>query len=308
MENQIVGYVIIDLAQQYVGIRPICPQLNSAQTPLSANESTMSQPPVPESSQNSPLKGLRVLTTRPESDFDLLREHLQKLGAAVVNHPLTEFSPPADLSEIEEIAGWIGDFSMLVFLSRRGVMAADSLVLRGDDPSVPIAAIGPGTRDTLVERGYQVDCVADRSNSESMAELLIDRFGQQSISKPLLILRGDRGSRVLPTMLQGARIPFRELVVYQSKDVAVADPQVLKSLAGGAFDWLTVSSSSIATNAAKLFGDAIGATKVASISPTTSSAAIDAGLSVSAEASDYNAIGLAEAIHEHEIQARRASE
>ena len=110
MENQIVGYVILDLAQQYVGIRPVCPQLNSAQTSLSANESTMDQPSPPESSRNSPLEGVRVLTTRPESDSDLLREHLQNLGAEVVNHPLTEFSPPADLSEIREISGRIGEF------------------------------------------------------------------------------------------------------------------------------------------------------------------------------------------------------
>ena len=147
-------------------------------------------------------------------------------------------------------------------------------MLKGRDPwEIPIAAIGPGTRDNLLERGFQVDSIAEPSNSESMAALLMERFGQQSISKPLLILRGDRGSRVLPEMLEEAGIPFQELVVYESKDVAAADPQVLASLADGAFDWLTVSSSSIAAGAGRLFGDAVGATRVASISPTTSKAA-----------------------------------
>ena len=82
-----------------------------------------------------------MLTTRPESDSDLLREHLQNLGAEVVNHPLTEFSPPALIcQEIREISGRIGEFSMLVLLSRRGVMrahalmGADSLMLKGRDP------------------------------------------------------------------------------------------------------------------------------------------------------------------------------
>lgn len=139
----------------------------------------------------------------------------------------------------------------------------------------------------------------EKSNSESLAASLIEYFGQQPVSLPMLVLRGDRGSDVLSNALHRASVPFREVVVYESSDLQKADPIVCQQLAAGDFDWLTVTSSAIAANAAKLFVTAIGQTKVVSISPTTSAAAIEAGLRIAAEATEYNATGIVAAITKH---------
>ena len=236
-----------------------------------------------------------MLTTRPQSGSDALQGLLQQRGAEVVNCPVIEFAA-ADQGPIKAITERIGGFSMLVFLSRRGVWASESLLQKVAGSPIPMAAIGAGSAECLRQLGYQVTLVPEQSNSESMANALIDYFRQNSLSKPLLVLRGDRGSEVLPQALSRAGVGYREVVVYESRDIQTVDPELRQRLAAGGFDWLTVTSSSIAANTAKLFGAAIGQTKIVSISPTTSAAAVAAGLSISAEATDYSPRGIVEAI------------
>jgi len=242
-----------------------------------------------------------VLITRPASSPDSLFTELQELGADVVRHPLIEFSEPPDLDGVREMESRLGEFSMLVFLSRRAAFAADKYFLGNAVIIPPIAAIGPGTWRCLKTRGYKVSFAPKESNSESMAEMLIEQFRADDCSKPILILRADRGSNVLPIALEQAGVPFKELAVYQSDDVTEADPVILQELSEGKFDWVTVTSSSIAFNAAKLFGSHLRNMKVASISPTTSRAATEAGLVVTAEATDFNASGLVDAILKHHM-------
>lgn len=252
--------------------------------------------------ENGPLDGVRVLVTRPGIKPDSLRTELVEHGAVVVSHPLIEFSEPPDLDHVREVGSRVADYSMLVFLSRRAAYCADEYFLKNAVIVPPIAAIGPGTWKCLKTRGYKVGLVPAESNSESMAETLVEHFRSQNSEKPILILRADRGSNVLPIALEEADIPFKELAVYQSHDVTQANPHVVNDLAKGKFDWLTVTSSSIAFNAAKLFGSHLAQTKLVSISPTTSRAAEEAGLTITAEATDYNTSGIVKAILEHHLK------
>lgn len=240
-----------------------------------------------------------MLVTRPASESDALGLGLRELGAEVVSHPLIEFAAPGDLARIQETSKRLAEFSVLVFLSRRAVLAASDLLIKDVGSLPPIAAIGPGTRDCLQSCGFEVDFVPQEFNSESMADLLIKQHRSTGFSKPILISRGDRGSDVLPTALRHAGIAFEELIIYHSRDVAEADPDILAELSKGKFDWVTISSSSIAANAAKLFGERLSNTKIASISPTTSQTAIECGLSITAEATRYDVGGLVEAILNH---------
>lgn len=250
--------------------------------------------------QNGPLHGIRVLVTRPVTTPDSLVSGLEKLGAETVRHPMIEYASAPDPARLEDISARLDQFCMLAYLSRQAASAFDEQASPDKESMPPIGAIGNGTRECLQQSGYEVEFLPGESNSESMAEILIERFRSLGYSKPILILRANRGSDVLPNALTAAKIPFEELAVYQSLDVTAADPTVLRDLAEGKFQWLTITSSSIACNVARLFSDHVGTTKIASISPTTSQAAAKARLSVTVEATEYNVDGLIDAIVRHE--------
>jgi uroporphyrinogen-III synthase len=111
-----------------------------------------------------------------------------------------------------------------------------------------------------------------------------------------LVVRADRGSDVLSTQLYNAGVEFRQIVVYQSFDVEVADRRVLGDLTMGDFDWVTVTSSAIARATVKLFGQHLEQTKLVSISPATSGQLETLGFSPAAEAKQYNMRGVFQSI------------
>jgi uroporphyrinogen III methyltransferase/synthase len=86
-------------------------------------------------------------------------------------------------------------------------------------------------------------------------------------------------------------------VTYQSRDVDGADPDVTAALEAGTIDWVTVTSSAIARSLVSLFGRDLQKTRIASISPVTSSTLRELGVSVDAEAQQYTMQGLVEALH-----------
>lgn len=264
----------------------------------------MSDSPRPTPGENRPLAGVRVLLTRPPIAPDPLEARLEELGANVVCHPVTRILPPPDTHRIREIAARLGEFSTLAFMSRHAVAAAHEFFLQQAESVPAIAAIGTGTRDVLLGYGHEVRWVPEKSNSQSMAEMLIEQVRSSGLAGPVLVLRADRGSDVLPKALTQAGVAFEELAVYQSKDIDRANPVTSRELYEGKFDWVTVTSSSIAKNVARLFGDHLENTKVVSISPTTSSAATEVGLKVAAEATKYNVQGLVDAILNYREQNR----
>ena len=260
----------------------------------------MSDQSKPSPPENRPLCGVRVLVTRPQREAKSLAKRLEMLGGQAILHPVIRISEAPDPDRLKHALGRLNEFSLVAMLSRNAAVAFDEQFQRSTSkPMPPIAAIGIGTKEILLQSGYEVSCIPKESNSRSMAELLIEQhkqLGPGEESKPILILRADRGSDILPNALAQANVPFEELAVYQSEDVATADPVVLKSLADGRIDWVTVTSSAIAHNVARLFAGCLGKSKIASISPTTTQAAIEAGLTVAAEATAYNMDGLIAAI------------
>ena len=85
-------------------------------------------------------------------------------------------------------------------------------------------------------------------------------------------------------------------MTYLSRDVTQPDPGVAELLSSGQIDWITVTSSAIARSLAKLFGEKLRQSKLASISPVTSAALRELGYEVSAEAVEYTMPGLVDAI------------
>lgn len=120
-----------------------------------------------------PLAGCKVLVTRPKELVSALTEKLRNKGAEVLELPSIQTVPkiPNDsfLRYLEEIAS----FSWLVFTSPGGVkIFYDTLkVIRFDIRKLAhmkIAAVGPGTKRQIEERGMFVDFMPKSFDGKSL--------------------------------------------------------------------------------------------------------------------------------------------
>ena len=262
------------------------------------------QPSDSAQSQGDPLRGQTVLVTRPAEQAGSLREHLERQGVSVIVHPAIEIKPPADFSKLDASLATLkrtDSYQWVVFVSGNGVKHFFDR-LKQQDLSIDllkdrnVAAIGAATLAQLETVGIRKVRSPAVSNSESLAELIIEQASGQRV----LIIRADRGSDELANRLKGATIDFEEVVAYRSTDVKSADPAVVKMISEGKIDWVTMTSSAIASSSIRLFGDAItnsgGKVKTVSISPRTSQAMRDLGFEPDAEAVKFNMAGIVAAM------------
>lgn len=245
-----------------------------------------------------PLFGVRVLITRAAEQADALEDRLSELGAQCFVQPAIEIRPPQDWGAVDAALANLSSYNWVVFSSANGVRFLFDRLLTGGDlrrlGSVKIAAIGPGTAQELAHCHLR----ADVQPAEYRAEALAAELACEARGKRFLLARASRGRELLAEQLTAAGGIVEQVVVYESNDVAAADERIFAMLAAGQFDWTTVTSSAIARSLVRLLGENLRRTKLASISPITSSTLRELGHEPAAEAREYTMDGLVEAIVE----------
>jgi uroporphyrinogen III methyltransferase/synthase len=246
--------------------------------------------------EKTPLAGLHIMVTRPADARDLLAEQLRSLGADVIAQPVIRIGPPADWQPVDAALARWDQFDWLVFSSANGVrFLLDRLRQRelfSLLQSIKLAAIGPGTAEALAQYGLSADCVPEQFRAEALAESLLDKAS----GRRFLLARASRGRDVLAERLTVAGAAVEQIVVYTSTDVEQAEPAVVRRLQANEIDWVTVTSSAIARSLARLFGNDLRRTRLASISPLTSDVLRELGYPPAAEADPYTMPGLVAAI------------
>jgi uroporphyrinogen-III synthase len=206
---------------------------------------------------------VKVIVTRPRDQAGPLVSRLEALGLEVVACPLIEIEPFVDPVDVE-------GYEWVVVTSPNG---ARELVrrARGDLPKV--AAVGPGTAETLRELGVEPAFVPRVSSQDG----LLAEFPRPA-------------GRILFAAAEGARRrPIEELdadfvALYRTRLVRPEDPP------DG--DVVVLASGSAARSFAAL-GVAVPAV---TIGPQTSDAAERAGLEVAAQADTHDLDGLVAAV------------
>jgi len=206
---------------------------------------------------------VRVVVTRPREQAGPLVQRLEELGHEVVECPLIEIEP---LGEPVEVDG----YEWVIVTSPNG---ARELVAnaRGELPKV--AAVGPGTAETLLELGVEPGFVPQVSSQDG----LLAEFPRPA-------------GRVLFAAAEGARKrPIEELgadfvPLYRTRLVQPATPPE--------GDLVVLASGSAARSFAALETDI----PAVSIGPQTTEAAREAGLEVVAEARTHDLDGLIAAV------------
>ncbi len=246
-----------------------------------------------------PLSQRTVLITRAADQQAELRTQFAELGANVLVQSAITIGPPRDWQPVDHALAQIEHYDWLVFSSSNGVRYFFDRLQAGTHDlralgHARLAVIGPGTRDALASYHLKADLQPTDYRAEALAEALLP----QAANRRFLLLRASRGREILAEELQRAGAQVDQVVVYQSTDVEVPDPDVRAALESGEVDYVTVTSSAIARSLAKLFGEALRRTRLASISPITTATLQELGYTPALEATSYTPAGVVAAILE----------
>ena len=170
-----------------------------------------------QSSPALPLQGRRVIVTRPKDRAGALSGKLRALGAQVLEFPCIETQPLSPCPPLERALSRLSSYSWAVFTSAAGVEAVwAALAALGRDARafapVRLAAIGPGTGKALAAHGLRPDLVPPVYDSPHLAQALLE----QAPEKPLLLLRSDLATQLLPQALSQGGVPWEEVACYRT--------------------------------------------------------------------------------------------
>lgn len=240
---------------------------------------------VSESDSLWPLRGRRIVVTRPREYATALVRGLEALGAEAPVVPLIAIEPVLDGREFARLVER-GDHDWIVFTSANAVRVVGPLLARVRARS---AAVGPATAGALRELGVEPAFVPERFAASEIAAGLEPLPGarvllpQSEIAEPLLAdeLRA-----------RGATVDVVE--AYRTVPRRPSDEE-LATLRDA--DAILLASGSAARSLAQHGG--AGSSLVVCIGPTTAQVARESGLDVGLVAEDATGQGMIEAVVSH---------
>lgn len=208
---------------------------------------------------------MKVIVTRPRAQAEPLVSRLKELGLEVVECPLIEIVPsdyPVDVEGYE----WV------IVSSSNG---ARELVRRATGPLPKVAAVGPGTAETLRDLGVEPAFVP----SVSTMDALLEEFEQPE-------------GRVLYAAAAGAR--GYDLLALEADFTALYETRQIQPPVPPHGDLVVLASGSAARSFAALVRNK--EIPAVTIGPQTTRVAKEWGLDVVAEAETHDLDGLVEAV------------
>lgn len=158
-----------------------------------------------------PLKNQTLVVTRPTGQAEPLIHALQNAGATVIRFPVIEISPITDQANRAEQTKKLNTYDIAIFISRNATIYGTNSLEAGTWPqTTQIAAIGNGTAQQLLDRGYRTDII---SSSTANTEGLLAEPAMNSVKgKRVLIIRGKGGKEKLAEGLRarGALVDYYE--------------------------------------------------------------------------------------------------
>ena len=244
---------------------------------------------------NGPLRGRRVVVTRPRERADALVDALGAAGAEVILAPTIEVVPPADQGPLAGAASRLTAYDWVVFTSGYGVSA---LMAAGARPGAArgVACVGEPTARAAREAGFGVALVpAGEATGGALAQALV-AAGAGPGTK-VLFPRASDAREELPDALRRAGVEVDEVVAYVKRPVA-PDPALAAALRTGSVDVVTFTSPSTVRAFAVAYGALPAGAAVVVIGETTAAAARGAGVRVDRVAAESSAAGVARAVVE----------
>ncbi|MGI6028107.1 MAG: uroporphyrinogen-III C-methyltransferase [Candidatus Heteroscillospira sp.] len=202
-----------------------------------------------------PLRGKKLVVTRPKDRAGTLTARLRELGAQVIEYPCIETVPISPCPELKRAIENIGSYSWLCFTSPAGVrcfadameeMELDARALGG----VRTAAIGSGTAKELKGLGLRADLVPEVYDAAHLGAALAG-----SAKGRVLIPRAETGSPELTEALDRANIEFDDIAVYRTEYRCPVSGEVTAALEAGEQLYVTFTSASTVRGFVSSLGD-----------------------------------------------------
>jgi uroporphyrinogen-III synthase len=246
------------------------------------------------------LAGRRVAVTRALTQAADLVALLSARGAQPLACSTIDIEPPESFASIDAAVRSLDRYDWVAFTSANAVTAvADRIDATGAalPPTVRLAAVGPATARVLSERLRQADFVPRTALAEALAREMDDVAGRR-----VLFPRGDRAGDALTRGLRARGAIVEEVVAYHTVPGGGAGELARLVRAGDVDAILFMSASSVHHLVAAL--DERSAPSrlgrqgpaVICIGPETARAAREAGLEVSAVATEKTAEGIVDAL------------
>jgi len=234
----------------------------------------------------------RVLLTRSDEDCAEWAARFAHHGAEAIALPCIRCEPISTPALRTELAVELPRADWLAFTSRRGVEALAALA-----PPVPstlcrIAVVGAATAEAARAELGRVDLVGAGGTAAALAETLIDRGDLKRHSRVLLAVAENAGD-TLERALAAAGAQCTRLDVYRTVPAPPANPR--RPLSTLRVDNVVLASPSAVTGFVHQVDLDVPA-NVYTIGPSTTAAARQAGLAVTAEAREPSLEGILEAM------------
>ena len=191
-----------------------------------------------------PLKGRRVVVTRPKERTGTLARRLRDLGADVFEYPCIRTQPIWPCPAMERAVEEIDAYAWLAFTSPAGVEALWSMLERQNRDAralgkVKLAAIGPGTDRALRAHGLRADYLPEVYDAAHLGA------GLAALARGrVLLLRAEIASRDLTEALEQGGVPYDDIPCYATVYES-AHAEALRALArSGGLDLVTFTSAS----------------------------------------------------------------
>ena len=191
-----------------------------------------------------PLRGRRVVVTRPRERAGTLAQRLRDLGADVLEYPCIQTRPIWPCPGMEQAVAAIASYEWLAFTSPAGVEALWAMLERqGRDAralgGVRLAAIGPGTDRALRACGLRADYLPEVFDAAHLGAGLAARAKGR-----VLLLRAEIASQDLTAALKRANISYDDIPCYTTVYES-AQAGILRAMTqAGELDLVTFTSAS----------------------------------------------------------------
>ena len=236
---------------------------------------------------SKPLKGRRILVTRPEIDAAGLAQRLKNLGATCVSLPTIAVRPKRLApSEAKGLLDRLPRYDWILFTSHHGVEALEGLCrrwkvnLRGRIRG-RIGVIGPRTAEAVRAAGLKTDLLPSEFSTAGIRQA----FRRIPVrSRRILIPRSNLGMRdPLAQELRRKKAWVEEVVLYETVHLKIPPSQLKKALYH--LDAVTFTSASTVKGFFKALAEAkvpvrlaLNGAAVAAIGPATGQALKAAGI------------------------------
>jgi len=239
----------------------------------------------------SPLKGKKILLTRPKEQNKEWADKLGLLGAVPVIFPLIEISAAQDSAEMQEVLTQIYQYDWIVFTSinaaRHSLEILNKILLMSH--KIYIAAIGSKTAAYLEDHGLEVDFMPLIFTSANLADE-IDDIKNKKILLPRTNIADDNFAAELRQ--KGATV--KEITVYNTHIINDKHDS-LQQIVNEGLDVITFASPSAVEAFCEMKIDKKEA-RIACIGPVTGEKAKILGLKVDIVAEKFTTEGLTEAM------------